>query len=294
MGGMWIFDPLTSLWSIPSGFSDIDDRGTGRWMHSMITTGGTVILNGGGGDNGAAPASLTTITLIPNVFPLYSFPFSAWPIQYTTNLVGDPRSCIIGIEWRFFVFCRSVGILNAYAYWVSHAPLPGSIPPSPINFSISQFVSMAPISLGSRTTSWSYTDGSEFSQFIPVGGKYPVYPNTSSWAVLNQLRGHRGILMGDSIYYIGGDTTIMPSKYPMIVSTFPSIKAIRAGINPVCNTTQLSCSAGKCGVFQIQPTSSNESCVLCVRGSRLMLVNDRPACRLCKYVSFKYKRFTCF
>ena len=106
MGGMWIFDPLTSLWSIPSGFSDIDDRGTGRWMHSMITTGGTVILNGGGGDNGAAPASLTTIQLIPNVLPLYSFPFSAWPIQYTTNLVGNPRNCIIGIVWRFLLLLQ--------------------------------------------------------------------------------------------------------------------------------------------------------------------------------------------
>ncbi len=168
---------------------------------------------------------------------------------------------------------------------LSDVPLPGSIPPSPINFSISQFVSMAPISLGASATSWSYTEGSDFSQFLPAGGKYPVYPNTSSWAVLTQLRGHRGILMGDSIYYIGGGTAIVPSTYPMIVSTFPNIRAVRAGINPVCNTTGLSCSEGKCSVIQVQPVSSNASCALCVRGSRLMLVNGHPACKLCEYAT---------
>jgi hypothetical protein len=284
----WIFDPFTQLWQVPGGFSDIQDNGNsgdGRWMHTMEVSGNVIVMqglptnirvdftkdvrrmhvclrvcfvhcSGGSSDDQASTASPTIMKLSLNGQPQFSYPWLGFPSMPSSNLIGKPSNCVR----RTFA-------------------------PITYNLSMSQILTMGPVSISAPLGSqWTFLDGADSSLFYRWNNTIPQYPVNSSWNFVGQVQGHRSVLLGDSIFYVGGSAALQTSNFPYAISTFVSAKAIRASTSPICSTVAPCLDPTECVSRQV-PSSDSSICFLCSKGSYMSGNFSNAKCVLCGYGS---------
>jgi hypothetical protein len=177
----------------------------------MRNIGSIVSVHGGRDDDALKSASPMYRVFYPNAAPGYTYPFTSM----ASNLKTDR---LIGIATDLF---------------------DGGVPPSPMQFTASQFISLPPVLfryhinilkfelknrknlhfailfclkifvfillyVSSAVGGWTYTDGNNLTVITDPVSYAQSFSPTNAWGSVGMVMGHASVKIASSIIYIGG------------------------------------------------------------------------------------------